>query len=151
MITPLDHQHPEISSKIYQIFQRSYAVEAALLQCHDFPPLKRTIIDIQQSKTHFYGYFDQTEMKACMELEVSKEHIHIRSLTVDPVFFRQGIGFKLLGFVADTFQTQRITVETGNANQPAVDFYLTFGFDKDRVWMTEFDIEKVSFTLLRSR
>lgn len=149
MITPLDHHLPELGSKIHEIFQRSYAVEAALLKCDDFPPLKRTALAIQQSNTHFYGFYKKSELVAVMELEEAKNHVHIRSLTVDPLFFRKGIGFKLLHFVAEKFETERITVETGNDNHPAVDFYLKFGFEKDRVWMTEFGIEKVSFTLKR--
>lgn len=151
MITSLEHHQPELSSKIYHIFQRSYAVEAAILNCDDFPPLKRTMNAIQESSTQFYGYYDQSELKAVMELEEAENHVHIRSLTVDPAFFRKGIGFKLLGFVKQTFTTQRITVETGNENQPAVDFYIKFGFKKDRVWMTAFGIEKASFTLQKSR
>lgn len=151
MIAPIDHNQLLISSKIYAVFQRSYAVEAAILECDDFPPLKRTIAAIQDSNTQFYGYYDQSELKAVMELEEAEDHVHIRSLTVDPPFFRQGIGFKLLGFVTQKFRKQRITVETGNENQPAVDFYIKFGFKKDRVWMTAFGIEKASFTLQKSR
>ena len=80
-------------------------------------------------------------------MEEGPDHIHIRSLTVDPAFFRRGIGFKLLRFVDENFPARKITVETGNENYPAVDFYLNFGFKKNKVWMTDFGIEKVSFSL----
>lgn len=134
---------------IYVIFQSSYAVEANLLQHNDFPPLKRTFDQIQQSQTSFYGFFLHKELCAVMELEKYKNHIHIRSLTVAPKFFRQGIGHQLLCFVHDQFKVELLTVETGHANTPAVNFYLNFGFKKNRVWMTDVGIEKISFTLVK--
>jgi len=132
---------------IYEVFQSSYAVEAALLKHHDFPPLKRTISEIQQSITSFYGFYSKNHLCGVMELEISKNHIHIRSLTVDPNYFRQGIGQQLLYFVRDQFPVELLTVETGHANHPAVKFYLNFGFQKNKVWMTDVGIEKISFTL----
>lgn len=151
MIKLLDQNHFDSSEKIYHVFQRSYAVEAAILRCNDFPPLKRSIHDLMCSQTSFYGYFDQSKLQAVMELEEAKGHVHIRSLTVDPDFFRQGIGFALLAFVEKKFPLEKITVETGNENQPAVDFYLKFGFVKNYVWMTDIGIEKVAFTLQRKQ
>jgi len=150
MIKPLDQSHYATSEKVYHIFQISYAVEAALLKCDNFPPLNRSVSAIQNSTTTFYGYFDDSRLAAVMELEAGQDHIHIRSLTVDPEFFRRGIGFKLLHFVDENFPVAKITVETGNENHPAVDFYLNFGFKKTKVWMTEFGIEKVSFSLQKN-
>lgn len=147
MISKLDHSILETGTMIHAIFQSSYAVEAALLNHHDFPPLKRTIREIQQSATSFYGYYLSNQMCAVIELEIYDNHIHIRSLTVDPQFFRQGIGQFLLGFVRDQFKAELITVETGHGNYPAVNFYLNFGFKKDKVWMTDVGIEKISFIL----
>ena len=88
MIKILDQSHAHISNQIYHIFQVSYAVEATLLKCDDFPPLNRSIAAIQNSKTLFYGYYDHADLTAVMELEESLDHIHIRSLTVDPNYFR---------------------------------------------------------------
>ena len=151
MIKILDNNHHTISKKIHYIFQRSYAVEAEILKCDDFPPLNRSSDEIKRSKSEFYGYFKQSNLAAVLELEKAIDHVHIRSLTVDPESFRQGIGFKLLGFVEEEYGNRRITVETGNENQPAVDFYLKFGFEKDRVWMTEIGIVKASFTLQKNK
>ncbi len=150
MIKALDQGLYATSEKIYTIFQKSYAVEAALLKCDDFPPLNRSVSAIQNSTSTFYGYFDNSNLAAVMELEAGPDHIHIRSLTVDPAFFRRGIGFKLLRFVDENFPVTKITVETGNENYPAVDFYLNFGFKKNKVWMTDFGIEKVSFSLQKN-
>ncbi len=150
MIAKIDHSNLKISELIYGIFQKSYAVEALLLRHEDFPPLKRGINEIQQSKTSFYGFYSQEELCAVMELEIYENHIHIRSLTVAPEFFRKGIGYQLLCFVRDEFKMDLLTVETGHDNFPAVNFYLNFGFKKNKIWMTEVGIEKISFTLSKS-
>lgn len=147
MIKQIDHSDFDMSKLIYVIFQKSYAVEALLLKHKDFPPLKRTVYEIQQSKTLFYGYYIEEQLCAVMELEMYKNHIHIRSLTVAPEFFRKGIGHRLLCFVRDGFKVDLLTVETGHDNFPAVNFYLNFGFKKNKVWTTEVGIEKISFTL----
>ena len=150
MIKLLDHRNPETGELIFEIFQKSYAVEAALLKCDDFPPLNRSVPAIQNSKTSFFGYYTDHLLCAVMELEIYSNHIHVRSLTVDPNYFRQGIGYGLLQFVIDQFRPHLITVETGHANHPAVNFYLNFGFKKDKVFMTEVGIEKISFTLIKN-
>lgn len=149
MIRKTDHSLLKTSEMIYEVFQASYAVEASILNHDNFPPLQRTADQIRQSKNVFYGYFSEEEMHAIMELELYSDHVHIRSLCVLPSYFRQGIGRQLLNFVIDQFQTDLITVETGHANQPAVDFYLHFGFKKNKVWMTDVGIEKISFTMLK--
>lgn len=149
MIKPLDQKQIDISENIYDIFQVSYAVEAALLKCEDFPPLNRSAEAIQSSRSAFYGYFQHQSIAAVMELEEKPNHVHVRSLTVDPKCFRQGIGFKMLQFVLDDFNAELISVETGHDNHPAVQFYLNFGFKKNKVWMTEAGIEKISFILQR--
>ena len=147
MIKSLQHRNPETGAMIYKIFQKSYAIEAALLKCDDFPPLKRSVSAIQKSKTSFFGYYTGQKLCAVMELEIYQNHIHVRSLTVDPDYFRQGIGCRLLQFIIDEFRPCLMTVETGHANHPAVNFYLNFGFKKDNVFMTDVGIEKISFKL----
>ena len=69
MIKALDQSHYVTSEKIYHIFQISYAVEAALLKCDDFPPLNRSASAIQKSTSTFYGYFDNSNLAAVMDLE----------------------------------------------------------------------------------
>ena len=149
MIEKLDQTIFTKSQLIFHTFQRSYAVEAKLLKHPDFPPLKRTIQHIMKSKTAFYGYFLSNQLCGVMELELTEQHIHIRSLTVDPDYFRQGIGKQLLYFVLNEFKANLITVETGYLNQPAIDFYLDFGFMKNKIWMTDVGIEKISFRLTK--
>ena len=148
MIKKINHSLLDNSKAIYDIFQSSYAVEAKLLKSDNFPPLNRSVLDLQNSKTSFFGYFTDQQYLAVMELEIYSNHIHVRSLTVDPSYFRQGIGYRLLQFVIDEFHPGLVTVETGHANHPAVNFYLNFGFKKDKVFMTDVGIEKISFNLV---
>ena len=147
MIKLLHHQESSVAKQIYKTFQVSYAVEAGLLGSNDFPPLKRTIKDIMDSNTTFYEYLKKDVLMAVMEIQINKTHIHIQSLTVDPLYFRQGIGNSLLNYAIDAFPSETITVETGLGNIPAIRLYENFGFIKQKTWMTEVGIEKIAFKL----
>jgi len=147
MIKLLHHQESSVAKQIYQTFQVSYAVEAGLLGSNDFPPLKRTVKDILESNTSFYGYLKEDVLMAVMEIQFNRTHIHIQSLTVDPLYFRQGIGNSLLNFAIDSFPSETYTVETGLGNIPAIHLYENFGFIKQKIWMTEVGIEKIAFSL----
>lgn len=145
----IDHTSDTTGICIHSLFQKSYAVEAAILKHDDFPPLKRTLKDIMKSDNHFYGCYSGSEMVAVTELEMSVNHIHISSLTVDPGHFRKGIGEQLLNFIYENFKVDLLTVETGLENFPAVNLYKNFGFIRNKVWMTPAGIQKISFTLTR--
>jgi len=147
MIKLLHHQESSVAKQIYQTFQVSYAVEARLLGSNNFPPLKRTVKDILECNTSFYGYLKRDVLMAVMEIQFNKTHIHIQSLTVDPLYFRQGIGNSLVNFAIDAFPSETITVETGLGNIPAIRLYEDFGFIKQKIWMTEVGIEKIAFKL----
>lgn len=151
LIKPIEHVSIPTSKQIYGLFQRSYAVEAELLGHPDFPPLKRTAADIRESSNSFYGFYSKGVLSGVVELETHENHIHIRSLTVDPAYFRKKIATQLLDFVKNRFQVDLLTVETGHANHPAVTFYLNFGFKKHEVFMTEVGIEKISFEMKRKQ
>ena len=147
MIKLLHHQESYTAKQIYQTFQVSYAVEAGLLGSDDFPPLKRTVKNIMGSNTTFYGYLKKDVLMAVMEIRINPTYIHIQSLTVDPLYFRQGIWNSLLNFAIDSFPSETYKVETGLGNIPAIRMYENFGFIKEKVWMTDVGIEKIAFTL----
>lgn len=146
MIKLLHQQESSVAKQIYHTFQVSYAVEASLLGSDDFPPLKRTVKDIIESNTSFYGYLKKDVLMAVMEIQTNKTNIHIQSLTVDPQYFRQGIGNSLLKFAIDSFPSDTFTVETGLGNNPAIRLYENFGFIRHKIWMTEVGIEKIAFS-----
>ena len=68
---------------------------------------------------------------------------HIQSLVVYPKFFRQGIGKSLVQFVFEKYKSKIFSVETGLANQPAINLYSAFGFEEVKKWDTEHNVIKI--------
>ena len=96
MIKLLKNQKTEIALKMRAVFQASYAIEAKILQANDFPPLKRTLEEYQNTDTQFYGFWQMNDLAAVIEIRLLESSIHIQSLVVDPDYFRQGIAAQLL-------------------------------------------------------
>lgn len=145
MIRKLDHKNPEEASKIREVFQESYAVEAKLLKAeNNFPPLKRPLAGFIEADSAFHGHFENESLAGVIEIKSEDDSTHIQSLVVSPRFFRRGIGSQLLQFVIDKFDTPVFTVETGAANDPAIALYERFDFQITRKWMTGVGIEKVA-------
>lgn len=145
MIQKLDHTDLVIAREIRKVFQVSYAVEADLLKAIDFPPLKRSLANFLKSENCFYGYFQDDELAAVTEIKSENNNTHIQSLVVDPQYFRQGIGAKLVGFTFSTFSSPTFSVETGLDNLPAIALYKKLGFIETKQWNTDYGIRKVRF------
>ena len=145
MIQRLQNNDIEISKKIRAVFQVSYKVEAKLLKAIDFPPLKRPLEDYVISNNAFFGYLKNEELAGVIEIVHNKSYTLIRSLVVDPIFFRQGIARKLMEFTFNTFDSELFVVETGLENEPASKLYKKFGFIEVKQWDTEFGIRKIKF------
>ena len=145
MIQRLQNNDIEISKKIRAVFQVSYKVEAKLLKAIDFPPLKRPLEDYVISNNAFFGYLKNEELAGVIEIVHNKSYTLIRSLVVDPLFFRQGIARKLMEFAFNTFDSELFVVETGLENEPASKLYKKFGFIEVKQWDTEFGIRKIKF------
>lgn len=139
----IDHAEIEIAAAIHSVFQVSYQVEADLVGSDNFPPLQRSIQNIANSQTDFYGFYIDKILAAVMELERSSNHFHICSLVVDPAYFRQGIGRKLITYAFDTHNPISATVETAAVNEPAIALYKKLGFEKDCIYMTDVGIPKI--------
>lgn len=145
MITKLDNSKNKTAEQIYNVFQRSYQVEAELIGVDVFPPLKRTIQDIKDSPTNFLGFISDQELAGVIELNKSERRLEIDSLTVDPDFFRKGIARKLLAHTLQRCVCPEILVETATANKPAIELYEGCGFVETNRWTPEHGIEKVAF------
>ena len=150
MIKRLQNKELEIATKIRSVFQDSYAVEAKLLNAIDFPPLKRPLDSFLNSTTEFFGFWDQQELAAVIEIDHHKNYTHINSLVVAPKFFRQGIAQKLMEFVLNTYNSNLFTVETGVKNGPATALYKKFNFTEIKQWETDHGVRKIRFELLKS-
>lgn len=145
MIKRLDNKDISIAGKIREVFQASYAVEAALLKATDFPPLKRSHANYLYSDNTFIGYLKNQELAGVIEIDQNNNSTHIQSLVVDPKFFRQGIAQKLIEFVFNSFDSELFTVETGVKNGPATELYLKFDFKEVKQWDTNHGVRKIRF------
>lgn len=145
MIQRLDPTRSDVAEHIYEVFQKSYAVEAKLLEAVDFPPLRRTPNDFLSCKNDFYGFYIDTKLVSVIELALQKPAVHIQSLVVHPDYFRMGIASSLISFVFVTYPAPLFTVETGFKNEPAIALYTKFGFIEKKKWDTDDGIRKIRF------
>ena len=143
MIAKLDNTNKSLAKHIYTTFQRSYQIEAELIGALNFPPLSRTVADIQNSQTLFYGFYDDTQLAGVLELAISNERLEINSLTVDPDHFRKGIADKLIRY-ALTHDIATAIVETAVVNEPAIKLYKKHGFVEFKRWTPDHGIEKLA-------
>ena len=127
MIKKLNNSNEEVANQIFIIFQSSYKIEAQLIGALNFPPLLRSVKDIENSKTLFYGYSENECLAAIIEITIEDNHLGIESLTVEPKYFRKGIAGKLISYVLDLFEFTKATVETAVVNKPAIILYKKHG------------------------
>ncbi len=151
MITLLNHKQQSTSEAIHTVFQVSYKVEAQFLEVafNRFPPLNRTINDLKDSSTQFYGFYKEKELAAVIEIDYTQDLLYICSLVVHPNYFRQGIARQLLEFATSTYTSPHIKVETGYKNEPAKALYEKFGFVYQGKYMTNIGVEKAKFSIAR--
>lgn len=144
MIIKLNNKLEAVAKKIHSIFQRSYMIEAKLIGANDFPPLSREVIEIINSSTDFFGFYDQQQLAAVVECGVIKNVLDIHSLTVDPDHFRKGIANKLMFHVLSAYEFAHAIVETAAANKPAIRLYEKHGFVEFKIWTPAHGIEKIA-------
>lgn len=149
MIKKLDHTNLAIATKMRVVFQESYAVEAALLNATNFPPLQRPLESYIKSTTTFFGYHIKDEIVGIVEVSPKEKTTHINSLVVSPHFFRQGIGRELMNYILQKFSSKVVTVETGLENIPASKLYTSFHFREVKQWDTDHGVRKIRFKLSR--
>jgi len=146
VIKKIAHSKISNAEKIHALFQVSYRIEAALLGVTDFPPLRRTLSNIQNSNTQFFGLWKKDVLAAAAEIDQLKNTLDVCSLVVHPKYFRQGIAQKLLVFIENYDDSKTLIVETGWANAPAIALYKKFGFHEKREYISERGIKKISFS-----
>jgi ribosomal protein S18 acetylase RimI-like enzyme len=156
MIKRLDNVSENTALQIFNVFQRSYKIEAELIGTLAFPPLSRTVEDIMGSNTQFYGFVvnDSTEKKCIggvieISINIKDKTLDICSLTVDPNHFRKGIAGKLISFVLKENDFFDAVVETAVVNEPAINLYEKHGFVEFKRFTPSHGIEKVAMSLRR--
>ena len=149
MIKQVNNKSFQIAEKIYHLFQSSYLIEAKILAVEDFPPLNRTINNIINSVNNFYACFSNEHFIAIIEIDCKGQSTHIQSLVVSPIFFRKGIGNRMVDFVLKKYSPSLFSVETGVDNAPARSLYEKYGFLEVKQWETDHNIKKVRYELLK--
>lgn len=147
MIKELNNSYVEVARQIFKVFQRSYSVEAQLIGTLDFPPLKRSVNNIKESHTKFYGFFTNDTIVAVIEFSIRDRHLSICSLTVDPDHFNKGIANQLISYVLNIKGITTATVETAVVNMPAISLYKKLGFIEYKRWIPSHGIEKLAMTV----
>lgn len=147
MIIKLDNSYEAVANEIFTIFQNSYKFEALLIGTQNFPPLLRSIKDIESSITHFYGFKENECLAAVIEIAIEGDQLFINSLTVDPDYFRKGIANKLISYVLENIDYSQAIVETAVVNIPAIKLYKKMGFVEFKRWVPSHGIEKLAMSV----
>lgn len=136
-IEEVDHQVLAVAKRIHEVQRLAYAQEAALLGAVYFPPLERTVDELQESTERFVAAMQRDEMLACISVLSGDGHrgMRIASLVVRPASQRRGIGRALLGSVVEAHGHVGLTVQTGVKNIPPLTLYRHAGFEEVRRWM----------------
>ena len=130
----LNHRQRAVAEGIHSVQMAAYAQEAKLLEARDFPPLERTIEDIQSSDELFLGVVEDSEIVGAISLSPDEEPgaMNITSLVVAPHRQHQGIGRLLLAAALEQSGHAVLTVSTGAKNARALALYEQFGFSEYR-------------------
>ncbi len=147
MINKLDNSDAKVAKQIFTTFQNSYKIEAQLIGTLDFPPLSRSVRDIKNSTTLFYGFSISESLAGIIEIVINGEYLVINSLTVDPYYFRRGIADKLISFVLQNLNASKAIVETAVVNTPAINLYKKHGFVEFKRWTPSHGIEKLAMSV----
>jgi ribosomal protein S18 acetylase RimI-like enzyme len=147
MIKKLDNSNAEVANQIFIIFQNSYKVEAQLIGTLDFPPLSRSVRDIENSESLFYGFSENECLAAIVEIVIEGKHLEINSLTVAPLHFRKGIADKLISYILENVNFSEAIVETAVVNTPAINLYKKHGFVEFKRWTPSHGIEKLAMSV----
>lgn len=141
-VQKIDANNHASASKIIQLQQRAYRVEAELLGVSTIPPLLETVNNILECREHFMGVWDPEQQNLLGLLSWEEAFVEnskanqICRLAVDPVYF----GNRIAHFLLQEFFTQsthRLTVvTTGAFNIPAIRCYEKSGFQIDSNFLT---------------
>jgi ribosomal protein S18 acetylase RimI-like enzyme len=129
-VAPIDHRDVRIAERLHAIQMAAYAQEAQLLDARHFPPLDRTVADVQASQERFLGAFWEAELMGTVSIEdgAGCSELVISSLTVAPGCQRRGVARALLSAVLGDSRSKIVRVSTGARNAPAIALYSAFGF-----------------------
>lgn len=136
MIVRLNTKDKLQAEQIVNLQKKAYAVEAELIGSYAIPGLRETTYDIMRSDEIFYGYLIEDSLAGLISYKIDNNIMDIYRVAIQPDFFRRGIARKLLQFIEDSNEVEKIIVATGALNKPAISLYESFGFEKNDCFET---------------
>ena len=121
-VKPVDQHDPEMAERIHVVQMAAYAQEARLVGVRHFPPLERTVHDIQVSEEEYFAAFEGDMLVGVVSVGTDEdpEMKNIASLVVQLARQREGIASRLVQAVLERCGEGRITVQTAVKNLPAL-------------------------------
>ena len=131
MITEAIATEHAVVEQIHAVAQAAYSLEAKRIDCVDFPPLRESLHDLQQSSDSFLIFRQAGRAVAALSFDRTADPVLITRLVVSPDHMRQGIATALLCELERRLPAKScISVSTAQANAPAVSLYERLGYTK---------------------
>ncbi|MED4783561.1 GNAT family N-acetyltransferase [Brevibacillus choshinensis] len=120
----------DAATRMWQLQQAAYRVEAELIGWSDLPPLRETVEELMGSEETFIAYVEEGELAGALSFQRMGDQLDIHKMIVDPKHFRKGIARQLLLHLETIYpDVKTIVVSTGARNEPAVQLYLRQGYE----------------------
>ena len=141
-VQPLQHQDPAVAQQIHAVWAQAYAQEARLLGLPDFPPLQRTVAELQADGDAYLGVRVSGTLSSAMSSAMTSPllgalafgpdpeggQLLVSVLVVAPAAQRQGVAQALLKHLLGLAGPWPVAVATAQANLPALRLYESLGF-----------------------
>ncbi len=132
---------------IWRLQQSAYAVEAGLIGCDDFPPLRESVDDLLAAQESFLLAYCDKDSAGALSYTTNEMGCLICRLVVSPEYFRRGIGRQMLhNLMVKTDPALPWRVVTAQANFPAIALYRGFGFQPGSAFASQECIDLVQLT-----
>lgn len=143
----------EAAEEVWALQHAAYRVEADLIGVADLPPLQDTVESLRQSQETFIGLRGaEGELLGVIAYEQEQEGRYtICRVMVNPDYFRQGVGSRLLTHLLDAFPGVHWSVTAEARNLPALALYERAGFARTGAFQPAPDITLVQLERDKSR
>jgi ribosomal protein S18 acetylase RimI-like enzyme len=129
-VSILEHTSYTVAERILSVQHAAYRQEAAMLGVDRFPPLERSVSDIQRSDDRFFGARIDEQLIGVASIEPPRNQLPacISSMTVTLEYQRRGVARALMCALLREAGANAVTVSTAARNEPALALYAGFGF-----------------------
>ena len=135
---------------IHRLQQAAYAVEALRIGSADFPPLRETVEDLQNSTERFLVLQADEVIDGAISFEHKAESVVITRLVVRPERFRRGVATALLNSMEAKVPTgAMLCVITAEPNEPAIRCYAKQGYrvtahrpSPEGIWLVQLEKQR---------